>query len=228
VMNKIKLFATFFSPALVFLPTIVRASAASDISDGISVGFDVGTDPLAIVMIVINSFIVILGILAVVALIYGGIQYITSAGDTSAADKGKNTIVAAVIGIALLVSSFFIIKLIANTTDSIAYENVIAPETAKAVTLRDLTGRNPEGYTDVSDATDYIKTEVFPYIIWVCVIAAFCSILYASYLYFTSYGDSGKMDQAKKIFVLTVVGFVILALGARLVNTLILDQNLSI
>ena len=219
--------ALFFLLSPLLVPIAAHASAASDINDRLQWGFSAGTDPFSIVMTVVNSFIVILAILAVIALVYGGIQYITSAGDTSAADKGKNTIIGATLGIAVLVASYFVLRMIANATVGLGFQNIFSPTVAHAFTLRDLTGRNPENYSDLSDAVAAIQNNI-QWVVWICMIAAFGSILYASFLYLTAYGDTGKMDQAKKVFTLTVIGIIILALGARAANTLILKNYFAI
>jgi hypothetical protein len=48
---------------------------------------------------IITAALVLVGILAVVMIIYGGILYITSQGDTQKAERGKNVVVFAVIGL---------------------------------------------------------------------------------------------------------------------------------
>ena len=55
----------------------------------------------------------ILGIISIVAvlyLIYGGIQYITAGGDADKASKGRVTITNAIIGIVIILAAFAIYK----------------------------------------------------------------------------------------------------------------------
>lgn len=52
------------------------------------------------------------GALAVIFIIVGGIQYITSAGNSAGTEKAKKTITYAVIGLALALSTTAIINLI--------------------------------------------------------------------------------------------------------------------
>lgn len=54
------------------------------------------------------------GIIAVVFIIYGGYLYITSAGNEESAEKGKNTMVNAIIGIVIIVLSYVIVNVIVN------------------------------------------------------------------------------------------------------------------
>ena len=59
---------------------------------------------------IINNVILILGIVCVVAILIGGIYYLTSAGDASKVEKGKKTILYAAIGLAICALSFAIVN----------------------------------------------------------------------------------------------------------------------
>jgi len=58
----------------------------------------------------INAFLIIAGAVAVVYLVFGGIQYITAGGDSAKAEKGKTTIVNAIIGIAIIFVAILIVR----------------------------------------------------------------------------------------------------------------------
>lgn len=51
-------------------------------------------------------------IIAIVFLIFGGIRWVISGGDKTAVENARNTIVAAIIGLIIIVGAFFIIGLI--------------------------------------------------------------------------------------------------------------------
>ncbi len=53
-------------------------------------------------------------IIAVIFIIYGGFLYITSAGDSTAAGKGKNTLVNAIIGLVIVIMSYMIVQVVYN------------------------------------------------------------------------------------------------------------------
>ncbi len=55
------------------------------------------------------------GMLAVALIVVGGFQYISSAGNAEQAEKGKNTLVNAVIGLVIVMVSWLIISLVTNT-----------------------------------------------------------------------------------------------------------------
>ncbi len=63
---------------------------------------------------VINWLLGVAFAIAVLFLIIGGFQYITSAGNEEAAEKGKGTAVNALIGIVIIVLSYVIVNVVAN------------------------------------------------------------------------------------------------------------------
>lgn len=60
------------------------------------------------IVTIINATIAILGLVAVIVIVYGGIQYMTSAGDSSKLKRAKDTILYAVIGLIISVLAFAI------------------------------------------------------------------------------------------------------------------------
>jgi len=65
-----------------------------------------------VVQNIITILLVLIGVVATVVLIYGGYLYITSAGNPEIANKGKNAILGAVIGIIIAFSSYLIVNFI--------------------------------------------------------------------------------------------------------------------
>lgn len=70
------------------------------------------TGLLASIQSILNVLLTIVGIIAVIYLIYGGIQYITSAGDQTRADNAKKTILYALIGIIVIGLSFVVVNFV--------------------------------------------------------------------------------------------------------------------
>lgn len=68
-----------------------------------------------LIVFVIQILLYIAGGVAVLFVIIGGFQYITSAGNAEGATKGKKTVVNAIIGIVLIILSYMIISVITNT-----------------------------------------------------------------------------------------------------------------
>ena len=59
---------------------------------------------------ILNAIIAALGIACVVVMIIGGINYMTSNGDTSKVEKGKKTILYGLIGLVICVLAFAIVN----------------------------------------------------------------------------------------------------------------------
>ena len=64
---------------------------------------------------VTNVMLFLIGAISVVMLIYGGIRYTISQGDTTAVTNAKNTIMYAVIGIVIAILAFAIVNFVVTT-----------------------------------------------------------------------------------------------------------------
>lgn len=69
---------------------------------------NVVTSPEVLYPKIITSLLYIVGMVAVLALLYGGFLYITAGGEAEKAEKGKKVIIGSVIGLALIASAFVI------------------------------------------------------------------------------------------------------------------------
>jgi len=116
---------------LSFVPAVaipVAVHAADPIGDCLSQGSDldatingncdaadtdVGTQKIQdIVTLVVNIFSVIVGIVAVIMIIYGGFKYITSGGDSGNITSAKNTIIYAIIGLVVVALAQFLVQFV--------------------------------------------------------------------------------------------------------------------
>lgn len=68
---------------------------------------------------VINYFLGLVGLLAVLMLVIGGIRYITSGGNEQTIEKAKNTILYAIIGIIIVLLSYAIVFTITSSLRSL-------------------------------------------------------------------------------------------------------------
>lgn len=73
-----------------------------------------GGDLKANIQVIINAIIGILGIVAVIVIILGGIQYMTSTGDAGKVKKAKDTILYGVIGLIICVLAAAIVNFVIN------------------------------------------------------------------------------------------------------------------
>ena len=61
---------------------------------------------------ILNDIIFVLGLVCVVVILIGGINYLTSAGDSGKVEKGKKTILYGLIGLAISALSFAIVNFV--------------------------------------------------------------------------------------------------------------------
>jgi hypothetical protein len=99
--------------------TAPMSSAAVDVFGGCSSGVDCSSVKTKVTLNtqiwnIIRTALTILGGIAVIVIIAGGIMYATSAGDSGKVTAAKNTILYAVIGLAVAMSAAAIITLVNN------------------------------------------------------------------------------------------------------------------
>ncbi len=63
-----------------------------------------------LVLTIVNYFLYFLGLIATLMVIYGGVLYVTAAGDTESVDKGKKVIMYALVGIIIILLSFALVN----------------------------------------------------------------------------------------------------------------------
>lgn len=96
----------------------VYLAAASKALEGVkgsgekSVDPGAETDLMAGIKLVINAVFAIIGVIAVVMIILGGISYATSQGDPAKVKKGKETILYGVIGLIISLLAFAIVNFV--------------------------------------------------------------------------------------------------------------------
>ena len=61
---------------------------------------------------IINGVLYVVGILAVVMVIIGGVQYTTSGGDSGAVTKAKNTILYGIVGLVIAILAYAIVNFV--------------------------------------------------------------------------------------------------------------------
>ena len=123
-MQKLKgtiiaLVAMFGLVALPLVPVAVHASAVSEIKAGTEkVNDGNSTDLTAQIKTVVNLILFILGIIAVIMIIIGGLRYTTSNGDAGGIKTAKDTILYAVIGLIVAILAFAIVNFVVDSFTS--------------------------------------------------------------------------------------------------------------
>jgi len=135
MLKKIKTTLTLGLAALFLMaaPALVLSApvlAASDVADCVSQGsgldgnIDGQCDPdtsaidgndgdlSSTFRFIINVFSIIVGVVAVIMIIWGGFKYITSGGDSGKVTSAKNTIIYAIIGLIIVALSQFIVQFV--------------------------------------------------------------------------------------------------------------------
>ncbi len=64
---------------------------------------------------VVNIMFFIIGVMAVIMIIWGGIRYVLSAGNSAALTSAKNTIVYSIIGLIIAILAYAIVNFVINT-----------------------------------------------------------------------------------------------------------------
>lgn len=104
-----------FVAAALFVP-VVPVSAQSEVQEGINSAKGTGVPEAAlfgansIFTKVVNVLLFIIGAISVIMLIWGGIRYTTSAGNSASVTAAKNTIMYAIIGLVIAFLAYAIIN----------------------------------------------------------------------------------------------------------------------
>ncbi|MEI8060960.1 MAG: pilin [Candidatus Berkelbacteria bacterium] len=167
----------------------------------------------------IGSFsLLIMGIVAILAIILAGMKYITAGGDSKGAETGKKAILFSVYGIVGAVLCVMLVRttiaevqgIIGNSPDPVSNTNTIVPTSfgGPNASIMDIIGHN----------NGFIWRIIQLAIYYAEVVAVFL-ILYGSFLYITSLGDDSKAENAKKTIVWAVIGLAVILSANVLINT---------
>lgn len=118
-MNKLKLILA----GLMIVPTMALAVSPAAVSAQEDLTLETGlnstkteghkdVDAGSAVKRFINIMLWIIGVLSVVFLIWGGIRYVTSAGDSNKVTAAKNTIVYAIVGLIIAILSYAMVNFV--------------------------------------------------------------------------------------------------------------------
>ena len=79
------------------------------------VGGQQTADVGSIIKTIVNALLFFIGVVAVIMIIWAGVQYTTSAGDSNKVATAKNTIVYAVVGLIVAVFAYAIVNFVVST-----------------------------------------------------------------------------------------------------------------
>ena len=102
---------TVFYPGTTYADDVCNSSASEEVKR--AAGCSGGSDQLpTAIQGILNAIILILGIVAVIAIIIGGVTFMTSTGNPEKIKQARNTILYAVIGLIICVLSFVIVNFV--------------------------------------------------------------------------------------------------------------------
>jgi hypothetical protein len=112
----IAVFSLFVGTVFFVSPdTALAIDPSAEVQDGVRAsggGSGGGADLRANIKIVTNTLLFILGAVAVIMIVLGGIKYTISNGDTSQVTSAKNTILYAVIGLIVAILAYAIVNFV--------------------------------------------------------------------------------------------------------------------
>jgi cytochrome bd-type quinol oxidase subunit 2 len=129
MIQTIKKFITNTVLASLLLVPVMAPAAALAADDTIQTGLNKGVcldvtstcdtsgseDKVnGLITLIINLFSIVVGVVAVIMIIIGGLKYITSSGDSNNITSAKNTILYAIIGLVVVALAQFIVKFVLN------------------------------------------------------------------------------------------------------------------
>ena len=94
--------------------TLAVTGPAGDCTTGVS-----DTKANNLIGKIVNYITIIVVIVAVIMIIIGGFKYITSGGDANKIGSAKNTVIYAIIGLAVVAFAQFIVKFVFNTSNNV-------------------------------------------------------------------------------------------------------------
>lgn len=135
LLMSISILGLFAAPVLAMAGTasaVDCTSASGNIKDCLSVGTCLSTSNDSacgsgaeatttvdkIIKLVINIFSMVVGVVAVIMIIVGGLKYITSSGDSGNVTGAKNTILYAIIGLVVVALAQIIVRFVLNKVNN--------------------------------------------------------------------------------------------------------------
>lgn len=175
----------------------------------------------------VGSFtLMILGFLAVIGIIIAGMKYISSGGDEKKAETGKKALLFTVYGIIIAVTCITLLNMTINEVGGIIRgvtpkSNTLEPIIEKINTTDPNSTEWGGPNATVEEIIGQSNGMVWRFIRLAALYAegvALFLILYASFLYMTSYGDESKAESAKKTIIWSLIGLAVVISASTLLN----------
>ena len=113
-------FACLFSSRLLASATSVQEGANAARADGMPTEL-IGDN--GVLSRITNTVLLIVGLISVIMLVYGGLRYILSGGDSKKVTDAKNTILYAIIGLIISMLAYAIVHFVLNSVIGVGTTN---------------------------------------------------------------------------------------------------------
>ena len=113
-------FACLFSSRLLTSATSVQEGANAARADGMPTEL-IGDN--GVFSRITNTVLLIVGLISVIMLVYGGLRYILSGGDSKKVTDAKNTILYAIIGLIISMLAYAIVHFVLNSVIGVGTTN---------------------------------------------------------------------------------------------------------
>lgn len=122
---------TLLAPTVV--PAIASASCsatASSVSQGVNIATGASTNNCSSASVnnndigkaareIVTLFSIIVGVVSILMIIYGGFRYITSGGDSGKVGNAKNTLIYAIVGLVIVALAQLIVHFVLNQASNV-------------------------------------------------------------------------------------------------------------
>lgn len=203
---------------------------------GANSGLYQGTSAGGLLKSIILWLLSLVAVLALLAFIVGGIMYIISFGDEGRAEKAKNIILYAVIGLLVVGASFLIIQVIATflkggtpgaaTTflptawaQEINYEKGF--QGGIDFIKKNLAGESNSGIKDFGDDFAGFVIAGLKIVLGLVGIIAVAVLMWGGVKYVISLGDEDAAADAKRLILYAIIGLIIIGASLLIVNVII-------
>ncbi len=113
-------FACLFSSRLLASATSIQEGANAARADGMPTEL-IGDN--GVFSRITNTVLLIVGLISVIMLVYGGLRYILSGGDSKKVTDAKNTILYAIIGLIISMLAYAIVHFVLNSVIGVGTTN---------------------------------------------------------------------------------------------------------
>ena len=113
-------FACLFSSRLLASATSVQEGANAARADGMPTEL-IGDN--GVFSRITNTVLLIVGLISVIMLVYGGLRYILSGGDSKKVTDAKNTVLYAIIGLIISMLAYAIVHFVLNSVIGVSTTN---------------------------------------------------------------------------------------------------------